>query len=44
MGLSPQDSAASVRFSIGRFTATSEIVAAVELIQEAVIDAENEAA
>jgi cysteine desulfurase len=38
MGLSDEDAAASVRFSIGRYTAASDIDVAVELLHKAVID------
>jgi cysteine desulfurase len=44
MDLSPEDSGASVRFSIGRSTTATEIEAALELIYNAVLDGETVAA
>ena len=38
MGFSPEDAAASVRFSVGRDTVAADIDEAVELLQRAVID------
>src|SRR5262249_35736487 len=38
IGLSPEDAAASVRFSVGRDTVPADIDVAVELLQRAVID------
>jgi cysteine desulfurase len=38
MGLSDEDAAGSVRFSIGRSTTASDIDAAIQLLHQAVID------